>query len=423
VTQSITEAPRETPVYRETDVVVCGGGVAGCVAAITASRAGAKVLLVERYGYLGGIVTAWPVPLFYGFGGPEHQMVSGVAREINDRLRELGGYDDGGDWYEGDGIADCELLKWVLLEQLRAAGVELLLHSWVVDTITDGQTVTGVIVENKSGRQALPAKVTVDATGDGDLAPLSGAAYWTNHEPEDSGRIYCSLGATVEGVTTDPEIERSDDRKRTYARIIESLEIDPGLKVNVLASTAGRPIKYNSPDERHFMIHIDGDPCDAADLTRMETTTFDAAMRCLLAFREQAPGWENARLKHVAPQFGVREGRRYQGVATITRDEMESGTIHNDRIYRHTCGSEGKEYTIPLGCLIPRDVDGLVVGCRCLSVEKRAFAALRLIGHAEGIAMAGGAVAGLAAVGDVRPRDLPAEKTQRFLTETIGTYL
>jgi hypothetical protein len=389
------------------------------VGAICAARAGAKVLLVERYGYLGGIVTGWPVPLFYGFGGPKRQMVAGVAKEINDRLKELGGYDDEGDWYEGDGIADCELLKWVLLEQVRKAGVELLLHSWVVDTVKDGDKVTGVIVENKSGRQALTAKVTVDATGDGDLAPLAGAGHWTNHEPGSKGRIHCSLGLTVEKVRA----ENDEEHKQQLQKIIGSLDLPEGVKVNVLASTAGRPMKFRDADERHFMVHVDGDPCDAAELTRMEITAFESAMKCFFAFRKSVPGWSEARPAGLSPQFGVREGRRYKGLHTLERHELDSGRIHSDSIYRHTCSSEGKEYTIPYRCLVPEKVDGLLAGCRCISVAKSVFPSLRLIGHGEGIGMAAGAAAGLCAVHNVEPRDLEPQKLQALLRDTIGTVV
>jgi hypothetical protein len=171
------------------------------------------------------------------------------------------------------------------------------------------------------------------------------------------------------------------------------------------------------------MVHIDGDPCDAAELTRMETTTFTAAMKCFLAFRESVAGWSQARLAGLSPQFGVREGRRYKGLATLSRKEVDSGKIHSDSIYRHTCSSEGKEYTIPYRCLVPEKVDGLLAGCRCISVEKSVFPSLRLIGHGEGIGMAAGAAAGLCAVQGVEPRDLEPEKLQAFLRDTIQTVV
>ena len=168
----VTEDARTIPVYGEFDVVVCGGGVAGVAAAACAARCGASVILLERYGYLGGLATGGLVitvpPLDNGFNG-----------EVRLRLEEARTYQEcanSGDDPSVDGLiaVDPEILKFELLTLLLDSGARLLLHTAVVGSLTDDGRVTGVIVESKAGRLAIRAGVVVDTTGDGDLQPWPG---------------------------------------------------------------------------------------------------------------------------------------------------------------------------------------------------------------------------------------------------------
>jgi len=202
---SVYRSVVEAPVVADVDVLVAGGGTAGCVAALAAARNGAEVLLVERYGYLGGMMTEGHAGLtmFMGYPGDrtvdqfaealkklrenpsEVQVVGGIPLEIANRLIELGaGIGTGGQ--AGTYVTtNTEAFKALLFSMMEEAGVMLLLHSWIADVIVEENALRGVVVENKSGRQALLAKVVVDATGDGDVAAKAGAPYNMGVGPSD----------------------------------------------------------------------------------------------------------------------------------------------------------------------------------------------------------------------------------------------
>ncbi|MHB8993521.1 MAG: FAD-dependent oxidoreductase, partial [Chloroflexota bacterium] len=162
----IVEERRELPVTRSVDVLVAGGGTAGLVAAVAAARTGARTLLVERNGFMGGAITAAMMAQISAGA----VAVTGIGREIVDRLNAMGGV-------EGSFLIpiDPEAFKLIALEMLDEVGVETLLYSSVVGTVLQGDRVHGVIVENKSGRQAIQARVTIDATGDGDVCAWADA--------------------------------------------------------------------------------------------------------------------------------------------------------------------------------------------------------------------------------------------------------
>lgn len=177
---SVMEPARQIPVIRDVDVLVVGGGPAGFVAAAAAARHGANTLLVERYGYLGGLATGGLVLYMDALADRSGQRtIGGLPWEVLERLKMYHGLAEDGPLAL---YADSELLKVVADNICVEAGVELRLHSWAVMALMNGANMTGVIVESKSGRQAIRCKVCVDASGDGDIAALAGAAYDLNHQ-------------------------------------------------------------------------------------------------------------------------------------------------------------------------------------------------------------------------------------------------
>ena len=192
MTDTYREPARDIPIARTADVLIVGGGPAGLAAAIASARAGAKTLLIEQFGYLGGTATASLMACINGFRNQVEpdatQTVRGIAEEIILRLKEMGGlgkspyqqkaYPTKPGQLEYSYAVDTEKLKYVTLKMCVEAGVELLFHTWFCEAIVESATVRGVIAENKSGRQALMAKVVVDASGDADVAARAGAPFW-----------------------------------------------------------------------------------------------------------------------------------------------------------------------------------------------------------------------------------------------------
>lgn len=182
MTEYYREEARNIPVVDRADVVVVGGGVAGVAAAIAAARTGADTLLIERFGALGGNLTIGLLEASMSFHDRHgRQIIAGIADEVIERLKAAGGSighvdDDVG--YAGTVTPyDPEVLKMVALEMTEEAGVRLLLHTWVVRAVCEGTTLRRVMIENKSGRQAIEGKVFVDCSGDADVAALAGAAF------------------------------------------------------------------------------------------------------------------------------------------------------------------------------------------------------------------------------------------------------
>jgi hypothetical protein len=388
---SFSEPARSLPVPRESDVLVVGGGIAGVSAAVCAARLGAKTLLVERYGYLGGITVGWPVPVVFQYGRPGGYFVQGIAREIVDRLDALGGWvhpeEARSRHPHADGIFDTELLKLVLVEMCEEAGVELLLHSTLGNALTENGRVVGVAVENKSGRQALLGKITVDSTGDGDVAALAGARSLPSEngdaeDPEGGTIGHCSFGVQIKGMSRERMKRLKEEEPERYERLAQKFKID----------SVGM-ISFN----------MKGDATDAWDLTRMEREGSLNALRALRALREELPGEEFA-IDFVAAQFGVRLGRRIAGVKTLTHEAAAKLERRGDEI--GLVAFQGGAAGIPYGCLVPERVDGLLMGSRSISVEERMFGPIRLIGTAFALGEAAGTAAGLSVRESVQPRDL-----------------
>ena len=194
------EEYRKTPVQYECDVVVCGGGTAGFTAALASARNGADTILVERFGHVGGTLVngAGPLHSFFNlykaFAGAEKtQVVRGIPQEIVTRMMEASGspghleQDKGGNYDSAITLIDWEIFKDVAFTMLEEAGVRILLHTVIADVIKDGERVSGVIIEGKSGREAILAHTVIDSTGDAGAAALAGAGVVKKHDTTSAG--------------------------------------------------------------------------------------------------------------------------------------------------------------------------------------------------------------------------------------------
>lgn len=409
----VHEPPRDTTVHAETDVLVVGGGPAGCAAAIAARRAGARVTLVERYNHLGGLSTGglviWIDRMTDWTGYP---VISGFATEILDRLpadavagapRELWGSTDPAHvahWRERLGAAretvtwspmiDPEWLKTVSAELVHQEGVTLVLHSWVVGTVREGSTVRGVLFESKEGRRAILAKVVVDATGDLDVCAGAGASYESDVETEDSPVAH-TLNTSWMWAGVD------------FGRWLEFRRNDPSghqSLMNAARETLGyveRPFVAWRDDVAVFLgPRLAGySGLKVADLTAVELESRRRMLAHLEFFRAHAPGFERAWLLLSAPQLGVRHTRRLVGTHKMTRAEWMTGVVHADEV--GVSPSPSQKYaniSVPYGALVARDLDNVFAAGRHISSDPATQAFMREIpqcwmtGQAAGVAAA-----------------------------------
>jgi hypothetical protein len=395
----------DTPVVARCQVVVAGGGPSGVIAAAAAARSGADTLLIERYAFLGGNGTAGLMTCYNGFRNQHRpdalQTVKGIPGEYIAELVRLGGVDDADtyesvphDYRHGDLPYtipfDAEVAKVASLNVLKKEGVKLWLHSWVAAPMVSGSRVTGVVVESKSGRQAIAADIVIDCTGDGDVAARAGAEFMRPAETGD--RMPMSLMYGLAGVPS--SVKGPFGGIRMGDRVVRW---GPSAKVDGL---------------------------DVQALTRAEVETRLQLWNDVERLRRQ-PGMESLYLAKTATNIGVRETRRIVGQYVLTTQEAIEGKrfadvvaissnpmpdYHGSRyFFRH----EG--FDIPYRSLVPKAVDGLVLSGRCISCEQGPFQSARSMAPAMAVGQASGCAAALAATKGMQPRNLNVKELQKLL--------
>ncbi len=389
----VVQPAREVPIISRTQVLVVGAGPAGVAAAVAARRAGAQVTLVERYGHFGGLWTGGLVLLVLGHivtGGK--QVCMGIGEEMLRRLEKL----PGGIINRKPGqnpTVDAEALKYVMVEMIEEANVEVFLHSWAVDAILEEEGVRGVVFESKSGRQAIVADVVVDATGDGDIFAAAGAEF--EHRSHNIGLV-----SRIGGID---KIDKERAAKTPPPRRLGGPTPAPGVNwVNLTGPEA--------------------DGLDVRVLTRLELAHRKFIWQHLQKIR-QLPGYESLFLLETAPQLGVRITRVLKGLATVRYADLKSGRRFDDvvAVGGSTNGQHG-EWQVPYGALVPQKVDNILAAGRCISAEMQMADLVRLIPNCFATGHAAGVAAAVAALDRVRPRDVDVRKVQKILKEQ-GAYL
>jgi ribulose 1,5-bisphosphate synthetase/thiazole synthase len=384
----VIQPQRELPILHQTDVLVVGGGSAGVVAAVAAKRAGASVTLVERYGHFGGLWTGGLVVLIIGHivkGGK--QVCQGIGEEMMRRLDKL----DGAIIDRRPGVnptVDAEAAKYMMVEMIEEAGVDVFLHCWGVDAVVTENAVRGVVFESKSGRQAILAKTVVDATGDGDLFAAAGAEF--EHRSHNVGLV-SRIG----------NLDRVDTEKVGQApkpRHLGSATPVPGVNW----------VNLTGPE-------VDG--LDIATLTRMEMNHRKFIWNNVQKTR-QTPGYEKVYLVETAPQLGVRITRVLNGLNRVRLSDLREATKFPDVVgVGGSSGATHGEWQIPYGALVPTKVDNVLAAGRCISVDMGMADLVRLVpncfvtGHAAGVAAA------VAVRDNCRPRDVDIAKVQQILRQ------
>ena len=439
--RTVTEPARETPVHAETEVLVVGGGPAGFAAALAARRAGAEVLLVERYNHLGGLSTGglviWIDRMTDWSGRP---VITGIGQELLDRLpetavagapRALWGSTDADAvayWRERQGafrdtvtwspMIDPEWLKYLSAELLIEAGVKLLLHSWVAEPLLEGRTVRGVTFESKEGRRAILADAIVDCTGDLDLCARAGLEFEADAKAGGGGIAHClNTGWLWAGV----DFARWLEFKREHPAAHRQLMADAGDALGFVE----RPVVGWSNDVALFLgPRLSGySGVDVSDLTRVEIESRRRMVAHLDHFRRYAPGFENAWLMLSAPQIGVRHTRRLVGRHKLTSEDWKGGIRHDDEIGVSPSPSQKfANVSVPYRALVPRDLDNLLAAGRHIACDPQTQAFMREIPQCWLTGQAAGAAAALSVAGGVSMADVDVPALQRLLLGQ-GVYL
>ncbi len=394
----VIQPRRELPVLHHTDVLVVGGGPAGICAALAARRAGADVTIVERYGHFGGLWTGGLVLLVIGHiieGGK--QVCQGIGEEMMRRLDKM----DGAIIDRRPGVnptVDAEAVKYLMVEMIEQANLKVFLHCWGVDAIVNGDAVQGAVFESKSGRQAILAKVVIDATGDGDLFAAAGAEY--QHRAHNIGLV--SRVGNMDRI----DMDRIDAAKASGTRKPRYLGIHTPVAGVNWANMRGP----------------EADGLDVEVLTRLELAHRKFIWKNMQKVRK-TPGYEQVYLVETAPQLGVRITRVLDGLSSVTRKDLKAGTRFTDVVgVGGACSREHGAWQIPYGALVPRKIDNVLAAGRCISVDMRMADLVRLIpncfvtGHAAGVAAA------VAVQDGCRPRDVDVPKVQKILKDQ-GAYL
>jgi hypothetical protein len=422
--REVTEAPRRVPVRVDSDVLVIGGGPAGVGAALAAARSGAKVLLLERYNLLGGMWTAGLVNPFF-----EADRNGWLIAELIGRLKEAGAWTR---WLFAYTF-DPERMKVELETMMLEAGVEVLYGVLGVDAIVQEGQVLGAVVESKAGREACLARVTIDCTGDGDIAARAGAPFELGR-PSDGLVQPMTLMFELEGLSPDFVLERATDLYDAMVRATEEAGLDYELPVGRVGYA---PWVITLPDPRRAAVQLTHvyrlNPLCPVDLTR---GIIDGRRQALAAAEvlKHVPGLEGARLGQTAGQIGIRESRRICGEYTLTLEDLVTGRRFEDAIAACGFGVDIHEpapgsgvpsghgarmqpYEIPYRCLLPQELTGLLVAGRCLSGTHEAHASYRVTGTCMATGQAAGLAAALAVSEGMLPHELAGARVRAGLQE------
>ncbi len=413
------ELARDIAVSAHTQALIVGAGPAGFSAAVNAARQGAETLLIEQAGALGGVATTGLMSHWTG------STRGGFYEEILARSKDC----------ESRQIINPERLKTVLLEMLEESGASLRLHTLACEPIMQGNTISGVISESKSGREAFLADIVVDASGDGDIAARAGVPHHKGRE-RDGGMQPMSLMFKVGGVDTDRAV-LPGGFEDTYELPAGDLQT---LGREHLPHPAGHVLLYRSSIPGVVTCNMTNctgvDGTSADDLTRAELMCRRQLDPIVQFLSEYVPGFENCYLLTTASTIGVRETRHFEGEYTLTEDDILEARVFDDwavpgahfNFDVHNLAGSGLDetglqkgfpqhecYTIPYRCFVPKKVENLLLAGRNISGTHLAHSNFRVMPICANMGQAVGIAAALCAKERITPRQLDVTKLQGVL--------
>ena len=403
------EAPKALPILARCEVLVVGAGPAGLSAALAARRAGADVILLERHGCFGGAITTVGMETlaWYRYEGTIES--DGIGVEMERRAAAMGGTVK---WpYNDSECLDADFFKVVADALVRESGIRPILHCYAVDVIFEegSQRLQGIVTESKSGRQVVLAQRVIDCTGDADIAHLAGASY--RKTPRDK-----MLGMTTvfnaSGVDKQRFLQYTEAQPATYADWSRTWQQQTTGKEEALRSPyldkefdQARALGVIAQDSTNLggswssltdageannlnLAHMYGfDPTDVLDLTQAEMQGRHEALQALIALKAVVPGFERAKLRNFGMTVGVRDSRKIIGRYNLTGEDVCNQARFGDSIGIFPefvdgyavliLPSTGRYFEVPYGCMVPLEVDNLLVAGRCVAGDMVSHAAMR----------------------------------------------
>lgn len=436
---------QEIPVKAKVDVLVCGGGPAGIGAALGAAKGEASVMIIEKNNCLGGLATSGLVTTFAGgsiFSGSEEgnpkvkrrQVIKGVVWEFIERLINEGGAISPEEFHEkgyNDAATfDIEVYKRAADDIMEEWGINLLYYTLITGAIMEGDTIKGVIVENKAGCQAILADIVIDATGDGDVAYMAGAPYKIGRN-EDGKTQPLTTMFRIGGM---PEVGKEQIEK--FSKFPKGKVQPYFLFWEAPEFTYGHVCVFGTPRKGEYRCEmtrsVDKNGLDPDDLTRAEIECRRQVPRIVEYFRREYPGAENVYLIDTASMIGVQDSRRITGEYEVTMDDLLNCKEFEDAIslgcypvdlhnpmgrgfdMRHI-KQLGQAYGVPYRSIVPLKVEHLLVAGRCISSDIYAESALRIASNCMAIGEAAGTAAALCIVQKTIPRKLNVKQLREKL--------
>lgn len=418
------EPSKSIPIFAECEVLVVGGGPSGISAALAAKRAGADTILLEKFGCFGGVITTVGMETlgWYRYEGTVESQ-GGIGIEMERIATKMGGTVK---WpYNDSQCLDADYFKIVADHLLTEAGVKPILHCSAVEVMLENKQITGVITESKSGRLGIKAKRVIDCTGDADIAYLAGCSYRKTPKDEMLG---VSTIFSCSNIDKERFLKYTEDNPATYAdwggfwtqdtsgkedtlrtpyldkefRKAEELGIIP--KTSNIGGSWSSLTDAGEATNLNLVYLTNYDCTDVMDLTKAEIEGRKETLHAIMALKHVVPGFEKAKLRNFGMTLGCRDSRKIVGRYNLTGDDVKSQARFDDSVgifpefidgYNIIIlPTTGRYFEVPYGCLVPLEIDNLLVAGRCVSGDKISHAAMRnmaactVTGQGAGVAAA-----------------------------------
>ena len=443
---------QELPIYRSVDVVVVGAGPAGIGAAVAAARNGAKTLVFEAHGCIGGMGTSGMVsPFMTSYDAPcENMIIRGVFEELVNRMVEIGGAVDPKDVRNEQPYAsyfhighnnvtpfDPHAFKLIGMRMLRESGAELLLQTQFVNVIKDGDRITGVVINNKDGLSVIEAKIVIDCSGDADVAARAGVNYIMGNEEDGNlqpASMFMRIADADMDVVNAHMAEHSDEIRPffgPFSWIIKEFPEDwdnfPRGEICIFADVTPGEFSINCSRI------LDIDATKAEHVTRATMIGQEQCQHIFQFMKKHAPGFENSRIIATADAIGIRETRHIEGEYKLTGDELAACKVHEDAIACMATNMDthnkdnpggsffipknGPFFTVPYLCLVPKGISNLLVAGRAISADAIAGSAIRMMPSCMAFGQAAGTAAAMCAAQGIAPKNVDVQVLRKTLVE------